>query len=144
MNYLIDTCVLSELVKSEPERAVLDWLKIRNAHDLYVSAITLAELARGIARLPPSKRQTHLLQWLKQLENGFDARVLVFDQHVAHVWAEMMVFAESKGKSIAAFDSMIAATAQRHGCTLVTRNVRDFAHAGIPLLNPWDGSLTPL
>lgn len=137
MNYLLDTCVLSELVKSTPDRHVLHWFEARNEHELCISAMTMAELQRGIDRLPESKRRSELELWLQQLETGFADRILAFDQKVAPVWAHMTVQAETQGKSMAAFDSIIAATARSHGCRLVTRNVRDFAHAGLVLINPW-------
>lgn len=135
--YLLDTCVLSELVKSTPDPHVLKWLETSTSQALCTSAMTLAELRRGVARLQESKRQSSLLLWLQQLEVAFEDRILAFDQNVAQVWAHMTVQAEAQGKSMAAFDSIIAATARAHGCVLVTRNVRDFAHAGLDVLNPW-------
>ena len=137
MKYLLDTCVLSELVKSAPDARVLQWFEDRQSHELHTSAMTWAELQRGVARLPESKRRSDLGLWLQQLETGFEGRILAFDQHVAGVWAHMTVQAEAQGKSMAALDSIIAAIARAHDCQLVTRNVRDFAHAGVKLLNPW-------
>ncbi len=135
--YLLDTCVLSELVKITPDPQVLQWFETRKSQELCTSAMTLAELRRGVARLPESKRQSSLLLWLQQLEAAFEDRILAFDKNVAQVWAHMTVQAEAQGKSMAAFDSIIAATARAHGCVLVTRNVRDFAHAGLDVRNPW-------
>lgn len=137
MNDLLDTCVLSELVKSQPDASVLAWMAARSESELFVSAITLAELHRGVLRLPESKRRTELSQWLAHLEQGFDDRVLPFTQRAAHLWAEITTQAEQQGKPMAAMDSIIAATALTHGLRLVTRNVRDFTHVGVPLLNPW-------
>lgn len=137
MRYLLDTCLLSELVKSAPDSGVLLWLKARKAHELYTSTMTWGELQRGVARLPESKRRSELSLWLQQLQIGFEDRILAFDQNASEVWAQMTVQAEAKGKSMAAFDSIIAATAHAHECQLVTRNVRDFAHAGIVVVNPW-------
>lgn len=135
--YLLDTCVLSELVKNSPDIQVLQWFETRKSQELCTSAMTLAKLRRGVARLPESKRQSNLLLWLQQLEIAFEDRILAFDTNVGQVWAHMTVQAEAQGKSMAAFDSIIAATARAHGCVLVTRNVRDFAHAGLDVLNPW-------
>jgi predicted nucleic acid-binding protein len=135
--YLLDTCVLSELVKSTPEPRVLQWFEARRAHELCTSAMTLAELQRGATKLPKCKRRTELAEWLQQLEVGFEGRILAFDKQVALVWATMVVDAEAQGKTMAAFDSIIAATARAHACVLVTRNVRDFSQAGIEMLNPW-------
>ena len=138
MKYLLDTCVLSELVKSTPEVQVLEWLEARKAHDLWMSAMTLAELQRGVIRLAKSKRRSELTLWLEHLEIGFEDRILAFDKSVAVVWADMTAHAEMQGKSMAALDSIIAATARAHSCKLVTRNLRDFASAGIEVINPWE------
>lgn len=129
--------MLSELVKNVPDNHVLQWFETRKAHELCISAMTWGELQRGVTRLPESKRRSELTLWLQRLQSGFEDRILAFDQNVSEVWAHMTVQAETQGKSMAAFDSIIAATARVHECKLVTRNVRDFAHAGIDLLNPW-------
>ncbi len=140
MKYLLDTWVLSELVKSLPDTYVLDWFKVRKPNELFVSAMTLGELQRGVAKLPESKRRSELSSWLQQLETGFEDRILAFDQNASVIWAQMTVQAEAQGKPMAAFDSIIAATARAYGCRLVTRNVGDFVNAGIDLLNPWQDS----
>ena len=137
MKFLLDTCVLSELFKGAPDAQVLRWFESSKAHALWVSAMTLAELHCGVTRLPKSKRQTELALWLGDLEIGFEDRVLAFDSKVAKVWAEMTAAAEARGKPMAAFDSIIAATARANGCKLVTRNAKDFSSADIELLNPW-------
>ena len=137
MRYLLDTCVLSELVKSTPDVRVLQWFEARKGPELCISAMTWGELQRGVTRLPESKRRSALTLWLQQLQIGFENRILAFDQSVSEVWAHMTVQAETQGQSMAAFDSIIAATARAHECKLVTRNVRDFAKAGIVVLNPW-------
>lgn len=137
MRYLLDTCVLSELVKSAPDAHVIQWFQARKPHELCISAMTWGELQRGVTRLPPSKRRSVLTLWLEQLRAGFEDRILAFDQKASEVWAHMTVHAEAQGKSMAAIDSIIAATARACNCKLVTRNVRDFAHADIDVLNPW-------
>lgn len=137
MRYLLDTCVLSEMVKSTPDANVIRWFEARKPHELYISAMTWGELQRGVARLPQSKRRSELAVWLEQLEAGFEDRILAFDQTTSEAWARMTVQAEAQGRSMAAFDSIIAATARTCDCKLVTRNVRDFAHADIEMLNPW-------
>ena len=137
MRYLLDTCVLSEMIKSTPDAHVIQWFLARKPHELFISSMTWGELQRGVARLPPSKRRSELTLWLQQLRAGFEDRVLAFDQQASEVWAQMTVMAEAQGKSMAAFDSIIAATAQACDCKLVTRNFRDFANADIDVLNPW-------
>jgi predicted nucleic acid-binding protein len=106
--------------------------------ELFMSAMTLAELKRGVVKLPTSRRKKELSSWLEQLEAGFEDRVLAFSQETAGFWAHMCSSAETGGKPMAAFDSIIAATAVEHGLALVTRNVRDFAQAPVLLINPWD------
>lgn len=134
---LLDTCTLSELVKASPDVQVLRWFEQRKPHELCTSAMTWAELHRGVGRLPASRRRAELAQWLVQLGVAFEGRILAFDDRVARVWAEMTVEAEARGQPMSAFDSVIAATARAHGCRLATRNVRDFAQAGIDLVDPW-------
>lgn len=137
MRYLLDTCVLSELVKSTPDAHVIRWFEARKAHELCISAMTWGELQRGVTRLPESKRKSELTLWLQQLETGFEDRILAFDKNVSRVWAHMTAQTETQGKSMAAFDSIMAATARAHDCKLVSRNVRDFVNAGIDVINPW-------
>lgn len=137
MKYLLDTCVLSELVKSTPDVNVIQWLEARKPYELCISTMTWSEFQRGVARLPKSKRRSELTVWLEQLEAGFEDRILAFDQKASEVWAPMTVQCETQGKSMAAFDSIIAATARARKCKLVTRNVRDFANAGVEVINPW-------
>ena len=137
MKYLLDTCLLSELVKPVPHTPVLDWMSAQQAENLFVSAMTLGELERGVMKLPPSRRRNELTTWLAQVALGFEDRVLPFDRETAHVWADMCARAEAKGRPLAAFDSLIAATALHQGLTVVTRNERDFEPAGVQLMNPW-------
>lgn len=141
MKYLLDTCVLSEFVKTTPEARVLAWINARAESDLYVAAMTLAELRRGVARLPASRRKTDLGGWLEQLQAGFAERILPFTCDTAAYWGEMCARVEAGGRTMAAFDSIIAATAVEHGLVLVTRNDRDFAAALPVVFNPWE--ITP-
>ena len=134
---MLDTCVLSELVKRSPDAKVIQWFEARQAHELCISAMTLGELQRGINKLQMSKRRTALTSWLQKLESGFEDRILAFDAKASKVWSQMTVDAEASGKSMAAFDSIIAATACAYGCKLVTRNVRDFTNAGVETIDPW-------
>ena len=134
---MLDTCVLSELVKRSPDAKVIQWFEARQAHELCISAMTLGELQRGINKLQLSKRRTALTSWLQKLESGFEDRILAFDAKASKVWSQMTVEAEVSGKSMAAFDSIIAATARAYGCKLVTRNVRDFTTTGVETIDPW-------
>lgn len=142
MKYLLDTCVLSEMIKSEPNPAVLAWVNARSDPDLFTAAMVLAELHRGVAKLPVSRRRQDFSAWLIKLQVAFDTRVLPFTVETAEHWAAMCARAEGMGKTIAAFDSIIAACALENGLALVTRNVQDFAFASVLIVNPWDGQET--
>ena len=137
MRFLLDTCLLSELVKPKPHPGVLAWLQDQDETSLFVSAITLAELERGAARLPASRRKNALAEWLASVKLQFSSRVLAFTGDTAGYWALMCAQAEALGKPMAAFDSLIAATALEHGLSLVTRNVGDFAGSPVVLVNQW-------
>jgi predicted nucleic acid-binding protein len=137
MKYLLDTCLLSELVKTVPEPSVTDWVGQRKAPDLFVSALTIAELHRGVTKLAVSKRRSELADWLQALEVSFENQMLPFTHVTAHVWAEMSAQSEAQGRPLAMMDSFIAATALANGLTLVTRNVKDFATTGVEIVNPW-------
>jgi predicted nucleic acid-binding protein len=138
MKYLLDTCVLSEFVKPAPDGAVLAWVDSRAENDLFVAAMTLAELRRGVARLPVSRRKSELSVWLENLQASLGEQILPFTGDTAGYWGEMCARVEAVGKPMAAFDSIIAATAVEHGLALVTRNVQDFAAAPLMLINPWE------
>lgn len=138
MKYLLDTCLLSELVRPAPHASVMGWMGARASTDLFVSALTLAELERGIVRLPPSRRQSELATWLAGVQAGFGQRALPFTRDTARYWARLCAQAEAAGKPMAVFDSLIAATALEHGLAVVTRTVSDFASAPVILVNPWD------
>jgi predicted nucleic acid-binding protein len=137
MNYLLDTCVLSELVKSAPTEKVLTWLGSKQAHQLYISSITWAELHRGVAKLPASKRRNELSEWLADLDEQFGERKLPFSAKTAEHWALMIGALESQGKTMPVIDSLICATAQHYNMTLVTRNTKDFVNAQVLLIDPW-------
>lgn len=137
VKYLLDTCLLSELTRPAPHPGVLEWMRARSSTALFVSAMTLAELERGVVRLPPSRRQNELAAWLLDVQAGFGQRALPFTRDTAGYWARMCAQAETAGKPMAAFDSIIAATAVEHGLAVVTRNVNDFANAPVVLVNPW-------
>lgn len=138
MRYLLDTCLLSELVKPVPEPSVTDWMSKRKASELFASALTFGELHRGVVRKALSKRRSELEEWLQALEASFENQLLSFTPETGRLWAKMCAQAEAKGRTLAVMDSLIAATALEHGLILVTRNVADFSSTGVTLLNPWE------
>jgi toxin FitB len=141
MSWLLDTNVISELVRPRPNSGVTGWLNERAGDEprLFISALTLAEIYRGALRLERGSRLYARLQtWLtSDVAVRFARRILPFDERVARTWGEMTA-ALPKGVAVANMDSLIAATAQHHGLILVTRNVGDMRH--FPQLvvdNPW-------
>lgn len=137
MRFLLDTCTVSELIKPRPDAGLVAWMDSQQDETLLLSAITIAELLRGIRKLPVGQRRQALEQWMADdILNVFADRILPFDQSVAATWADMVVVAEQSGRRLSAYDSLIAATAQHHGMTLVTRNVTDMPST-VLVLNPW-------
>lgn len=136
MKYLVDTNVFSEWVKPRPNAAVVAWLRAHESK-IYVSALTIGELRSGIERLPSGQRKTQLLNWLVAVCVKLQGRVLSFNVGTAHVWGQLKAKWEAEGITIPSIDSQIAATARRHGLTIVTRNTADFTRAGIRLHNPF-------
>ena len=139
MSFLVDTNVFSEPLRPRPDPRVVAWLRAHEA-DFYVSAITLGELRRGIERLPAGQRQTQMRAWLMALGERVRGRVLSFNASTAHVWGQLKAKWDAAGIVVLSLDSQIAATAQRHGLTLVTRNTADLAKTGVRLLNPFAGN----
>ena len=141
MSYLVDTNVISESAKPRPDEAVLEWLG-RNEPNLYFSTVTIGELRRGIERLPQGKRRRALQHWLLRLCDCMKGRVLSFNVSVAHVWGQLKARWEAQGLVVPSLDSQLAATAHRHGLTLVTRDEKHFVATGIRILNPFADRIT--
>ncbi len=139
MNYLVDTNVLSEPARKSPAPAVVEWLRT-NETGLYVSAVSIGELRRGIERLPRGRRRDELQDWLTALCSCMQGRILSFNASIAHVWGQLKAKWDASGFVLASLDSQIAATAHRHNLTLVTRNERHFLNSGVRLLNPFSSS----
>lgn len=138
MKYLLDTCVVSELMSRQPNEQVVDWINAIDSERLYLSAITIGELQRGMARLPESQRKRELAEWIQEdLSVRFQHRILAIDLNVMLTWGDLWARLEAVGRTLPAMDSLIAATALHHRHTLVTRNERDFADTGATVFNPW-------
>jgi predicted nucleic acid-binding protein len=138
VNYLLDTNVVSEWVKPQPHPGVVTWLATTDEDRVFLSVVTLAELRRGIERLPICARRTRLEAWLShELPLRFEKRVLPIDPPVADAWGRIVSRSQAQGRTIHARDAFLAASADVHGLTLVTRNISDFDALGQTLLNPW-------
>ena len=136
MSYLVDTNVLSELRRKQPQPEVVAWFTQRPRQTLYLSVLTLGEIRKGIERLEAARQQP-LLDWLEvELPNYFLGRLMAVDAHTADRWGRLLA---SAGRPLPAVDSLLAATALQHDLTLVTRNTADFSGTGVRLINPWNG-----
>lgn len=138
MNYLVDTNVFCEPAKPKPETQVVTWLRAHES-ELYICTITIGEIRRGIERLPEGRRKTQLRAWLLALCDSMKGRILGFNASTAHVWGQLHASWERQGITVPSLDSQIAATAQRYGLTLATRNITDFSKTGVKVINPFAG-----
>ena len=144
MKYLLDTCVISELVQTKPSLQVIAWIDSQDEAALFLSALTIGELAKGVARLPQSKKRTRLQEWLaNDIAQRFESRILPVEVSVALAWGELLGRTERAGVKLPVMDSLIAATAQHHGMTVVTRNTKDMERCKVAVLNPWNEAKPP-
>ncbi|MGQ3028141.1 MAG: type II toxin-antitoxin system VapC family toxin [Ferrovibrionaceae bacterium] len=137
MRYLLDTNIISNIVKASPSEALVAWMAERRDEDLFISSLTIAEIRRGILEMPGGKRRDQLEAWFAGPDGPqalFTGRVLPFDEFAALAWARLMAEGKSAGRPRSALDMIIAAVAEVHGCIVVTDNMKDFR--GIETLNP--------
>lgn len=137
MNYLLDTCVISELVNGSPNSNVVAWLHDTPTERLYLSVITVGEIRKYLIKLPESKQKDLLTNWLNQLLEDYQNRIFSIDLTVAENWGIIQGNAEKKGMTMPSTDGLIAAIAYTHNLVLVTRNASDFEASGLPIKNPW-------
>jgi predicted nucleic acid-binding protein len=138
---VLDTNVLSEMMKDDPAPQVMAWVDTQVKVDIWITAVTAAELLAGAAVLPEGRRRTLLHQTIVQwIEVTLDERVLAFDLKSAHVYGSILETRKRQGRPITLADAQIAAIARSVGATLATRNTKDFVDIGIDLVNPWDES----
>lgn len=138
MSFLLDTNVISELVRKKPEPKVTSWVNGLDERQAFLSVITIGELSKGIERLREAKPRAELSDWLyMNLLPRFRERILDIDVHVMITWGKLNANLERKGLTMPAIDSMIAATALESGLTIATRNEKDFEGTGVNIINPW-------
>ena len=139
MNYLLDTCVLSEFTRRKPEQKVIHWVDSIDEDKLFLSVITIGEIQHGIVRLPESHRKTDLLVWLNnELIKRFDQRIIPLDTPMMLLWGNLTAQMESTGQPMAVMDSLIIATALQNNLIVATRNVSDFRPCGVQVIDPWE------
>jgi len=135
---VLDTNVVSELMHTQPERRVQAWLDAQISSDLFLTAISVAEILCGIARLPDGKRKQRMLEITEtMLKEDFQERLLAFDECSAIHYANIVTRRQSMGRPISMADAQIAAICLQHRTALATRNLKDFEALGLELINPW-------
>jgi predicted nucleic acid-binding protein len=139
MNYLLDTCVLSEFTRHKPAEKVIRWVDSIPEESLFLSVITLGEIFHGIERLPDSHRKTELLFWMNNgLINRFNHRILSIESETMFIWGSLIARMENSGQPMSVMDSLIVVSALQHNLILVTRNSSDFLPCGVQVVNPWE------
>jgi predicted nucleic acid-binding protein len=138
VNVLLDTCVLSEVRRRQGHPAVKKVVASFAAEELFISVLSIAEIAKGVSLLDDGPHRHELTIWLRALELDHADRILPLDLEAAHIWGELTAAAHRAGTALPAVDGLIAATALRHGLRVMTRNVEDFRITGVLLLNPWE------
>jgi hypothetical protein len=139
--YLLDTNILSNLVKPQPSASLMEWMATQPDEDLFISALTVAEIRRGILEKPRGKKRDALEAWFDGPEGPqalFAGRVLAFDDKAVLIWARLMAEGKAAGRPRSALDMIIAAVAGANDCVVVTDNERDFV--GLQIFNPMSAS----
>jgi hypothetical protein len=135
--YLLDTNIISHVTRPSPSPALLAWMAAQADTDLFISALTVAEIRRGVLEKPKGKKRALLEAWFSGPEGPpalFAGRVLAFDEKAGLIWARLMAEGRAKGRPRSALDMIVAAVAEAHGCVVVTDNEKDFA--GLKFINP--------
>jgi toxin FitB len=138
MNFLLDTCAISEPKQKTPNEKVLEWLDAQDESKLFLSVLTIGEIRKGIVRLESGRKKAELENWLEQLRMRFSRRILPMSEKTFLVWGKMYGDFERKGIVRPAFDSLLEATALEHEMIFVTRNVKNFQNSLVTILNPWE------
>jgi predicted nucleic acid-binding protein len=137
--FLLDTNIVSELVKTKPEPKVVEWIEATDEELLFLSVLTLGEIRKGIALVKDPPRQVKLEAWLvRALPVRFANRILAIDESIAERWGVLSAQAKATmNHNLPVIDGLLAATAQHHNLTLVTRNIDDVMGTGVPVFSPW-------
>lgn len=139
--YLLDTNIISNVVKPKPSASLLEWMSIVPDEDLFIASLTVAEIRRGILETPRGRKRDALDAWFSGSEGPqalFAGRVLPFDDRAGLIWAELMADGKAAGRTRSALDMIVAAVAMANGCVVATDNERDFS--GIAIVNPVRGA----
>jgi predicted nucleic acid-binding protein len=140
--YLLDTNIISNVVKPQPSESLLAWMSRQRDEDLFIASLTVAEIRQGILEKPRGKKRDALDRWFSGPEGPqalFAGRILSFDDKAGLIWAQLMAAGKAAGKPRGGLDMIIAAVAGANDCVVVTDNERDFA--GVEILNPMRGAI---
>jgi toxin FitB len=140
VRYLLDTAVLSELVKPVPFEGVPRFLDQIDPDDVWLSVITIGEVVSGIEYMPEGKRKHQFETWLEDINQHYEGRILPVTVEISRIWGETHGRLRRRGMQLAPADGLIAATAIHHGMRIVTRNVKDFEPTGALIVNPWENA----
>jgi predicted nucleic acid-binding protein len=139
LKYLLDTCVISELIKPQKNEKVISWIREIDENYLFISVLTIGEIRKGISKLPESKKKKVLIDWLENdLKKRFNGRILGITEDIAILWGELSGIQEQKGLKIPVIDCLLAATAINANLSFVTRNTKDIENTGCNIVNPWE------
>lgn len=139
MSFLLDTNVVSEWVKPRPDPGVVAWCASIDEDRTFISVVTLAELRHGIERLSMGRRRLRLEEWLQhELLSRFDGRIISIDAAIGDAWGKVVARADKDGQPTNTMDAFLAATAELHQLTVVTRNIGDFRKLTTSVINPWN------
>jgi toxin FitB len=139
MKFLLDTCVISEIIKSQPNEKVVTWMQENDEDSMYLSVLTFGEIEKGIEKAANLEKKKTLQTWVENvLKERFKHRILEIDMAVVTRWGKEQGKAELAGKPMPAIDGLIAVSGLVHNCTVVTRNVSDMQQCDVELLNPWE------
>ncbi len=138
MKFLLDTCVISELIKSNPNANVVNWVRENDEEGMYLSVLTFGEIAKGIEKASDSTKKQMLQSWVENdLKERFKHKIIGLDMAIVTTWGQVQGKAELAGRPMPAIDGLIAATGITHNCIVVTRNIRDMEQSGVELIDPW-------
>lgn len=139
MKYLLDTCVISEMIKKKPNKQVLSWLQAQDEDNLYLSVLTFGEIEKGIEKAPDQSRKRKLKLWVEEdLKKRFENKIIPIDLNIVTRWGAIQGLAELSGKMMPTMDGLIAVSGLTYNCIVVTRNISDMEQSTAELFNPWE------
>ena len=139
MKYLLDTCVISEIIKPKPNENVISWLTGQDESELFLSVLTFGEIEKGIEKAPDKIRKKKLKLWVEEdLKQRFEGKILPVNLEVSTQWGTLQGIAEKAGKPMPALDGLIAVSGLVNNCIVVTRNTSDMEQSTVELFNPWN------